>query len=84
MPKAVDVKLNLRGINQLMKSDPVRSLLGELANDIARDAGNGFVARTDNAHPWIARAWVETVDYEAAREEAENKSLTRALGAHTT
>jgi hypothetical protein len=74
------VKLNIRGINQLMSSGPVQSLVEERARRIAEAAGEGFEAVGD-PHPWTARAYVRTATAAGRKREAEEKVLTRALDA---
>lgn len=77
---ATKVRLNIRAVNEVMKSEGVQRVLRERAESIARDAGPGFEVAADNSHPWIARVWVRTATHEARRAEAEGKVLTRALG----
>lgn len=74
------VKLNLRGINALMRSEPVQSVVDERGRRIAAAAGANFeyVARP---HRWVARGFVQPANFEGAREEARTKRLTRALDA---
>lgn len=74
------VRLNLNAVNQAMKSPAVAALLRQRAEAIARDAGAGFVAASDNSHPWVARAWVQAETAAARRAEASDKVLTKALG----
>lgn len=77
---ATRVRLDIRGVNRVMKSPGVADLLTRRAQEIARDAGPGFEAEGDNSHPWIARAWVRAATPAARRAEARNKVLTKALG----
>lgn len=77
---ATRVRLNLRSVNQVMKSPGVVDLLRQRAEALAADAGPGFVAEVDNTHPWIARAWVRAGTPAARRAEARDKALTKALG----
>jgi hypothetical protein len=77
---ATRVRLNLKAVNQIMKSPGVAALLRERAEAIARDAGAGFEAASDNSHPWVARAWVRAETNAAKRAEASQKVLTKALG----
>jgi hypothetical protein len=74
------VKLNIRGINALMSSAPVQSLVEERARRIAEAAGSGFEA-VAAPHPWTARAYVRTADAEGRRREAQEKVLTRSISA---
>lgn len=76
----VGVKLKLRGINALMTSQPVVSLVAERAARIARAAGPNF-ERAMRPHKYTARAYVQNANREGAEEEARDKRLTRALDA---
>lgn len=78
--KDVTVKLKLRGINQVMTSQPVTSMIAQRARRIARAAGEGFEA-TVVPHKWTARAFVRPVTREAKEREAREKVLNRALDA---
>lgn len=78
MPK-VTVKLNLRGVNAVMKSPGVVDALGAEGRRIAGEAGPGFTSAVDNTHPWLARGWVRTETYAARLAEARHKALTRAV-----
>lgn len=74
------VKIKLKGINEVMKSQGVQDLLNQRARAMAADAGDGFEAVADNSHRWVARAWVRAETLEAMRAEATDKVLTKALG----
>lgn len=76
----VKVRLNLRGINTVMKSPGVVDVLRRESSAIAGAAGPGFDSAVDNTHPWVARAWVRSETYRAKVAEAKNKALTRAVG----
>lgn len=76
----VDVKLNLRGINQLMTSQPVVAMVSERSARIARAAGANF-ERIVRPHRYTARAFVRASNAAGAAEEARSKVLTRALDA---
>jgi hypothetical protein len=80
MARKVKVKLNLPGINAVMKSPGVVDVLGREARSIAHAAGPGFTSATDNSHPWVARAWVRAETRAAKVAEARHKVLTRAAG----
>ena len=80
MAKKAVVKLNIRGINAVMKSPGVVQVLGSEARQIAAAAGPGFDSTVDNTHPWVARAWVRSETHAAMVAEARNKALTRAVG----
>lgn len=76
------VELRFQGLNAVMKSEGVSEELARRGERIARAAGKGFVARTnDPIHRWVARTWVEADTYEARAREARDNVLTRALDA---
>lgn len=76
----VRVKLNLRGVNTLMTSAPVQSMVAQRAARIARAAGPNF-EYVVNPHKYTARAYVRPANAEGAKEEARDKTLTRAISA---
>lgn len=73
--------LNLKGINAIMTSAGVQAELDRRAERIAAAAGDGFEVSHAKPHPWVARVYVRAATPEAMREEATNKSLTRAIDA---
>lgn len=76
----VKVKLKIRGINAVMKSNPVQSEVARRAVRIAKAAGPGFEAVVNPAK-YTARAFVRTTDDASRKAEAKDKTLTRALDA---
>lgn len=76
----VTVKLRLRGLNILMKSDPVQSEVARRAQRIAAEAGEGFEAVVKPAK-YTARAYVRTADATGRKRQAEEAVLERALDA---
>lgn len=76
----VGVKLMLRGINALMTSPPVVAEVAARTQRAARQAGPNFEAVVI-PHKYTARAFVRSKNAEGAREEAENKTLTRSIDA---
>ena len=74
------VKLNLRGINQLMSSAPVQAEVSARAKRMAAAAGGNFEA-VDAPHRWTARAYVRPANPQGMREEARDKRLTGAVNA---
>jgi hypothetical protein len=81
MAKLSQVKLNLPGLNAVMKSAAVQADLNARAARIAAAAGDGFDWAPGAPHPWVARAYVWTATGEAEREEATTRALTRAIDA---
>lgn len=75
------VELNLRGVNEVMKSEGVARELERRARRIASAAGPGVEAEGNNDHRWVARAWVDIKTAQAAAREARSNDLTRAIDA---
>lgn len=75
---AVRVKLNLRGLNELMRSSAVQARVDRLGRQMAERAGEGFeyVARP---HPWTARGYVQVADGDGARRQARDAVLERVI-----
>lgn len=73
------VKLNLRGINELMKSEPVQRLVDDAGQAIADRAGPGYVYTGPRPHRWVARGYVQTTDFKSMRDNARNNTLLKAL-----
>lgn len=75
----VRVKLNLRGINQLMSSRKVQDRLDDIGTEIASDAGDGF-EYSAAPHKWTARGYVQVADGDGARRQAKEAVLERVAG----
>lgn len=76
----VEFKLDLAGLNQLMKSGEMQAILNDAANRIAGSAGDGY--EVESAHPisFVAIAAVHASTQEARRDNAENNTLLKAAG----
>lgn len=76
----IKFKLDLPGLNALMKSSEMQSVLNSAAGRIAGSAGDGF--EVESAHPisFVAIASVRAATPEARRENAENNTLLKAAG----
>ncbi|RLP74353.1 hypothetical protein D9V32_13475 [Mycetocola tolaasinivorans] len=72
------VKLNLRGINQLMTSREATSAVVRAAKRIQQNAGPDFEVNVV-PHRYTARAYVRPANIEGAVAEAKDKKLTRAV-----
>lgn len=77
----VRVEMNLAGVNEVMRSAEVEADLRARAERIAERAGDGFGVESGKPHRWVARAWAQTETPAAARAEARDNVLTRALDA---
>lgn len=80
MAQSVRIELVSEGFKELLQGKDVQAALKERANRIADRAGPGHEASV-----WVgfdrAHATVRTTTAKAARAEAQNRNLTRALGA---
>lgn len=74
----VNVRLKIRGINELMTSRPVTALVVREARRMAAEAGPNFEADIV-PHKWTARAYVRPANAAGAREQAENAVLERVI-----
>ena len=81
MASDVNVRLNLRGLNRLMRSDPVQSELNAQAARVASRSGAKFQVHPSK-HRWTARAFVEAREGETVTD-ADRVALLRALGGHS-
>lgn len=80
MSKDFRFKLNLRGLNELMKSGGMQSIIDGAAGQIASRAGDGY--ETESAHPisFIAIASVRTGSWAARKDNNKNGTLEKAVG----
>lgn len=80
MSKDVEFKLNMKGLNELMKSGPMQGILNDAAGKIASAAGEGF--EVEPAHPisFIAIASVYAATREAKKACSDEKALENAMG----
>lgn len=80
MSNKIRFKLNLRGLNELMKSGEMQAVLNNAAGQIAASAGNGY--ETEAAHPisFVAIASVRAATYDARKDNSDNNTLLKAAG----
>lgn len=76
----IKFKLDLKGLNELMKSGEMQGVLNSAAAQIAGAAGAGY--ETETAHPisFVAIASVRAATPEARRENNQNNTLLKAMG----
>lgn len=76
----VKFKLNLAGLNELMKSAEMQSTLNAAAGQIQARAGAGY--EVESAHPisFVAIASVKAADYKARLDNLKNNTLLKAMG----
>ena len=73
------IKLNMRGLNELMKSPEMQAHLDRAGSAVASAAGSGYAHRTHVAdYVAITNVYAETK--EAKRENSENNTLLKAVG----
>lgn len=76
----VDFKLNLPGLNELMKSPEMVSVLEQAGNTVANIAGDDYGVRVHQA-TFVAIANVYPDSKKAAADNYKNNTLVKALGA---
>lgn len=74
----IKFELNLKGLNELMKSEEMVAALDEAGDVVARKAGSNYAKRTHQA-TWVAICNVYPDSKEAAKDNYENNSLLKAL-----
>ena len=77
---SVKFKLNLAGLNELMKSGEMQGVLNAAAQQIAAAAGDGH--EVEAAHPirFVAIASVRAATYDAYYDDLDNDTLMKAAG----
>lgn len=76
----VKFKLDLGGLNQLMKSSEMQTVLNSAANQIAAAAGDGYEVETAHSISFIGIAAVHATTIEAKKDNSENNTLLKAAG----
>lgn len=76
----VTFKLNLQGLNELMKSSEMQSALLEAGKAVANAAGGDYAAEVHTAN-FIAISNVYPNSKAAAKENYEENTLLKAAGA---
>lgn len=73
-------RLNLPGLNELMKSGEMQAVINSAAQNIVSAAGDGYEA--ESAHPisFVAIASVRAATDEARRDNNRNNTLLKAVG----
>lgn len=79
MSKKVSVKLNLKGINEVMKSPEINEKLQDAADAVAAAAGDGYATRAATVD-YIGLCTVYPDTKEAVKDNYDNNSLLKALG----
>ena len=74
----VGIKLNLPGINAIMKSDGIQSVIKSAGDSVASSAGEDYTASV-NVGRWLAFCNVYPDSAKAASDNFKNNSLLKAL-----
>lgn len=76
----VDVKLNSKGVTELLRSSEMQAIVAEKATAIAAAAGPGHGHDSERGRNRV-RATVWTDTFAAIQNESRNHNLTRAIDA---
>ena len=78
MSKDIEFKLDLQGLNALMKSGEMQGILNDAADRIASAAGSGY--GIESAHPigFVAIASVYADSFVARIDNSKNNTLEKA------
>lgn len=79
MANRVKFKLNLPGLNELMKSPEMQDALLEAGQAVAQSAGSDYAAEVHTAS-WIAISNVYPDSKQAAHENFKDNTLLKAIG----
>lgn len=79
MANDVKFKLNLPGLNELMKSQEMQNALLEAGQAVATSAGSDYAAEVHTAS-WIAISNVYPDSKKAANDNFRHNTLLKALG----
>ena len=79
MANDVKFKLNLPGLNELMKSAEMQAVLDAAGDAVANAAGPGYTT-TGRTGQFIGFSNVYPEDQKAAKDNYENNTLLKALG----
>lgn len=80
MAKSVEIKLNLPGLNELMKSAEMQAHLKRAGRAVANNAGEDYDCATYVIN-YIAVENIFPTSAKAAIDNAHNNTLVKALGA---
>lgn len=76
----VEVKINLQGINEVMRSPEIAAAISAAGEAVASAAGDGYGTRS-GAWDYIAYCNVFPDSKEAAKENYEENTIVKAAGA---
>lgn len=78
MSKEYEFRLNLPGLNELMKSAEMQSIIDSAASSIAGNAGEGFEAEAVHPIQFVAIASVRATTFKARLNNSKNNVLEKA------
>lgn len=78
MAKKVRFELDIKGLNELMKSSEMQAALQSAGDAVARSAGSEYAARVHTAS-FVAIANVYPNSKEAAKDNYENNTLIKGI-----
>lgn len=80
MSSDVEFELNVRGLNTIMKSDTMKAILNNAANQIAARAGDGYTTWPARSIGFIAIASARTGTWKARKDNNKRETLEKAVG----
>lgn len=80
MSERIRFKLNLAGLNEIMKSGEMQNVLNSAAEQIAGAAGDGYEAETAHPISFVAIASVRAASFKARRDNNKNNTLLKSAG----
>lgn len=78
MSSSFKFKLNTKGVGEFLKSEPVKNMISERANEIASRAGNGYEADTQIGQK-RATGRVKAATAKAKKDNKKNNTLLKAV-----
>lgn len=75
----VKIKLNMPGINAVMKSGGIKSMIKQAGEQVAAAAGDGYAAGEARDLNWICVVNVYPETKEAGHDNFKNNTLLKAL-----
>lgn len=78
MSSSFKFKLNTKGVGEFLKSEPVKNMISERANEIASRAGAGYEADTQIGQK-RATGRVKAATAKAKKDNKKNNTLLKAV-----
>jgi len=80
MSKSVKFELNLRGLNDLMKSPEMQAVQNGALQQVAAQLGDGFEVETSHAIGFVAIGSVRPTTYAARLAQNQDEVINKAFG----